>query len=68
MRRTVRTCNGSDGEGRRDRYAIGPVIQGDKEDKAQTDMLNDTHVVWALHVFPVQQCYFSGTIFWTKNV
>ena len=25
--------------------AIGPVIQGDKEDKAKTDMLNDTHVV-----------------------
>ena len=25
--------------------AIGPVIQGDKEDKAKTDMLNNTHVV-----------------------
>ena len=25
--------------------AIGPVIQGDKEDKAKTDMLNTMHVV-----------------------
>ena len=25
--------------------AIGPVIQGDKENKAKTDMLNNTHVV-----------------------